>query len=58
VTSKFGSTKPDRHGHFGFAAAHPPPSPDLKDFTVTQTLVYTAKDGKITGVAVTQVTTN
>lgn len=58
VAAKFGAAKPDRHGHLGFAASYPPPSPDLKDATVTQTLTYTAGNGKITGVAVTQVTSN
>ncbi|MER8763572.1 MULTISPECIES: hypothetical protein [unclassified Mesorhizobium] len=58
VAAKFGAAKPDRYGHFGFAASYPASSPDQKDATVTQTLTYTAGNGRITGVAVTQVTTN
>jgi hypothetical protein len=58
VAAKFGDAKPDHHGHFGFAASYPSSSPDLKDFTVTQTLTYTAGNGRITGVALTQVTSN
>jgi hypothetical protein len=30
----------------------------LQDFDVTQALIYTTSNGKITGVAVSQVTTN
>jgi hypothetical protein len=56
VTSHIGATKPDANGHFPYAASYP--SSQSKDFTVTQTLVYTTKKNVITGVAVTQVTSD
>jgi hypothetical protein len=56
VTAHFGAAKPDHHGNFGYVASYP--SVELKDFVVTQSLVYTIKDGKIVGVAVSQSTVN
>lgn len=56
VISHFGPAKPDANGNFHYAASYP--SSSLKDFTVTQTLVYTAKQNAITGVAITQVTSD
>jgi hypothetical protein len=53
VTSHFGAAKPDANGHFHYAASYP--ADPSKDFTVTQTIVYTTKHGVITGVAITQV---
>ena len=56
VTSQVGAAKPDANGHFPYAASYP--SNQSKDFTVTQTLVYTTKKNVITGVAITQVTSD
>ena len=56
VTSHVGAAKPDAGGHFHYAASYP--SSQSKDFTVTQTLVYTTKKNVITGVAITQVTSD
>lgn len=56
VATHFGAAKPDLHGHIEFAAEYPSIAP--KGFTVTQTLVYTMQNEIVTGVAVTQVTTN
>jgi hypothetical protein len=56
VTSHVGAAKPDVNGHFHYAASYP--SQQSKDFTVTQTLVYTTKNSIITGVAITQVTSD
>jgi hypothetical protein len=56
VTSHVGAAKPDANGHFHYAASYP--SSQSKDFTVTQTLVYTTKKNVITGVAITQVTSD
>jgi hypothetical protein len=56
VSSHVGAAKPDANGHFHYAASYP--SSASKDFTVTQTLVYTMKKNAITGVAITQVTSD
>lgn len=56
VSSHVGTAKPDADGHFHYAASYP--SSASKDFTVTQTLVYTTKKNVITGVAITQVTSD
>jgi hypothetical protein len=56
VASRFGDAKPDHDGLFHYAASYP--SVEAKDFTVTQTLVYTAKNGRVAGVSITQVTSN
>jgi hypothetical protein len=56
VLTHVGVAKPDANGHFHYAASYPLSS--SKDFTVTQTLVYTTKKNVITGVAITQVTSD
>jgi hypothetical protein len=56
VTAQFGAATPGHHRNAAYAALYA--SPELEAFTVTQSLVYTAQDGKVVGVAATQVTTN
>lgn len=56
VTAKLGSAKPNKSGHFQYASSFP--DAKLKDFTVTQSVVYSETGGTITGVAVSQSTVN
>lgn len=56
VEAKFGKAHSDHHGNLSYAASYP--SAELKDFVVTQSLVYTIKDAKVVGVAVSQATVN
>lgn len=58
VTAKFGNAKPDRHGQFNYSASFPAVDPALKDFVTQRSLGYSAKDGKIAGIVISQNTVN
>ena len=56
VAKHFGTAKPDAKGYLSYASEVAVKEP--KDFTVTQSVQYRVRDGMVTTISVSQVTTN